>query len=79
MHLSNGTLQINFFKVGTYRMGEDKAFISSSEIYSFSGLLSSLIRIQKGKRGLRIRIPIGSGFNLVSGSGSIFGIRIQEG
>jgi hypothetical protein len=29
--------------------------------------------------GLRIRIRIGSVFNQASGSGSIFGIRIQEG
>jgi hypothetical protein len=28
---------------------------------------------------IRIRIRIGSGFNRVSGSGSVFGIRIQEG
>ncbi len=34
------------------------------------------IRIQSGQW---IRIPIGSGFNQVSGSGSVFGIRIQEG
>jgi hypothetical protein len=33
------------------------------------------------RTGLRIRIPIGSGFNRVIGSGSVFGIRtrIQEG
>jgi hypothetical protein len=27
MHLSNGTLQINFFKVGTYRKEEARGFI----------------------------------------------------
>ncbi len=27
----------------------------------------------------RVRICVGSGFNQVSGSGSVFGIRIQEG
>jgi hypothetical protein len=42
-------------------------------------------RIQRESAGLqagfriRIRISIGSGFNRVSGSGSVFGIRIQEG
>ncbi len=58
-------------KAGLY--GEVEGFDEENARYSFFTCSFSSFSV-----GLRIRIRIGSRFNRVSGSGSGFGIRIQE-
>jgi hypothetical protein len=56
-----------------------KIFAAEEKCILYSGLLRNSARFGIFKSGLPIRIRIGSGFNRVSGSGSVFGIRIREG
>jgi hypothetical protein len=58
-------------------MGELWQMLDSAQ-KNESGIPQELLDLKvRLSAGLRIRIPIGSGFNEVSGSGSVFGIRIR--